>query len=97
MLAMNYGCGSTVHPRDLADNPSVLYVGVGGGMELLQFAYFARRPGAVTGIDVVDEMLAACRENLREELTKHDAEIPRTDCYWGASIGAKFGRCAGTM
>ncbi|OFZ73028.1 MAG: methyltransferase type 11 [Betaproteobacteria bacterium RBG_16_64_9] len=66
MLEMNYGCGSTVHPRDLAGNPSILYVGVGGGMELLQFAYFSRRPGAVIGVDVVDEMLAACRENLAE-------------------------------
>ncbi|HBL28011.1 MAG TPA: SAM-dependent methyltransferase [Acidobacteria bacterium] len=66
MLAMNYGCGSTVHPRDLANSPSVLYVGVGGGMELLQFAYFCRRPGAVIGLDVVDEMLGACAENLRE-------------------------------
>jgi SAM-dependent methyltransferase len=66
MLAMNYGCGSTVHPRDLGGSPTVLYVGVGGGMEVLQFAYFSRRPGAVIGVDVVDEMLAACRENLRE-------------------------------
>jgi SAM-dependent methyltransferase len=65
MLEMNYGCGSTVHPRDLAHSPNVLYVGVGGGMELLQFAYFSRRPGAVIGLDVVDEMLAACRANLR--------------------------------
>ena len=66
MLAMNYGCGSTVNPRDLADDPTVLYVGVGGGMELLQFAYFSRRPGGVIGLDVVDEMLGACRQNLRE-------------------------------
>lgn len=66
MLAMNYGCGSTVNPRDLAGSPTVLYVGVGGGMEVLQFAYFTRRAGAVIGLDVVDEMLAACRMNLRE-------------------------------
>jgi SAM-dependent methyltransferase len=66
MLAMNYGCGSTVHPRDLTGAPTVLYVGVGGGMELLQFAYFSRRKGAVIGLDVVDEMLAACRANLLE-------------------------------
>jgi SAM-dependent methyltransferase len=66
MLTMNYGCGSTVHPRDLAGSPTVLYVGVGGGMELLQFAYFTRRAGAVIGLDVVDEMLAACCTNLRE-------------------------------
>lgn len=66
MLDMNYGCGSTVNPRDLVGSPSVLYVGVGGGMEVLQFAYFSRRPGAVIGLDVVDEMMAACRENLGE-------------------------------
>ncbi len=66
MLAMNYGCGSTVHPRDLADSPTILYVGVGGGMELLQFAYFSRRKGGVIGLDVVDEMLATCHENLHE-------------------------------
>jgi SAM-dependent methyltransferase len=66
MLSMNYGCGSTVHPRDLAGNPSVLYVGVGGGMELLQFAYFSRRAGSVIGLDVVDEMITACSDNLRE-------------------------------
>jgi SAM-dependent methyltransferase len=64
MLQMNYGCGSTVHPRDLAGQPTVLYVGVGGGLEVLQFAYFSRRPGAIVGLDVVDEMLVACRENL---------------------------------
>ena len=66
MLEMNYGCGSTVHPRDLTNSPTVLYVGVGGGMELLQFAYFSRRPRAVIGVDVVDEMLEACRTNLAE-------------------------------
>jgi SAM-dependent methyltransferase len=65
MLEMNYGCGSTVHPRDLAGQPTVLYVGVGGGMELLQFAYFTRRASAVIGIDVVDEMLQSCDANLR--------------------------------
>ncbi len=64
MQQMNYGCGSTVHPRDLDNSPSVLYVGVGGGMELLQFAYFSRQPGAVLGIDAVSEMLAACDKNL---------------------------------
>lgn len=64
MLEMNYGCGSTVHPRDLVDDPAVLYVGVGGGMELLQFAYFARRGGAVIGVDPVDRMRQAAADNL---------------------------------
>jgi ubiquinone/menaquinone biosynthesis C-methylase UbiE len=66
MLEMNYGCGTTVHPRDLANNPSILYVGVGGGMELLQFAYFSRKPSGVIGIDVVDEMLEASKSNMIE-------------------------------
>jgi SAM-dependent methyltransferase len=72
MLAMNYGCGSTVNPRDLTNSPTVLYVGVGGGMELLQFAYFSRRPGAVIGVDVVTEMLDASRENMRTAEQEND-------------------------
>jgi SAM-dependent methyltransferase len=66
MQQMNYGCGSTVNPRDLVNAPNILYVGVGGGMELLQFAYFSRRKGAVIGVDVVDEMLAASNKNFEE-------------------------------
>ena len=65
MLEMNYGCGSTVSAQDLINNPRILYVGVGGGMELLQFSYFSRQEGGVTGVDVVDEMLEASRKNLR--------------------------------
>ncbi len=72
MLEMNYGCGSTVHPRDLVNSPTVLYVGVGGGMELLQFAYFSRREGAVIGVDVVDEMLDVCQKNLGIAETSND-------------------------
>jgi len=64
MQEMNYGCGSTVSAQDLIDDPKVLYVGVGGGMELLQFSYFSRQRGGVIGVDVVDEMLDACRENF---------------------------------
>jgi len=66
MLEMNYGCGTTVHPRDLTGQPSVVYVGVGGGLELLQFAYFCRRAGAVVGIEPVAEMREAVRANLAE-------------------------------
>lgn len=66
MQEMNYGCGSTVHPRDLINNPKILYVGVGGGMELLQFSYFSRQKEGVIGIDIVDEMLKACKNNFVE-------------------------------
>ena len=66
MQEMNYGCGSTVHARDLTNNPKILYVGVGGGMELLQFAYFSRQKDGVIGVDVVDEMLEASKKNFTE-------------------------------
>ncbi len=69
MLEMNYGCGSTVNPRDLVNDPTVLYVGVGGGMEVFQFAYFSRKKHGVIGVDVVDEMIDACNANLKEAET----------------------------
>lgn len=72
MLEMNYGCGSTVHPRDLVNQPDILYVGVGGGMELLQFAYFSRKQGGVIGVDVVDEMLDACSQNFNQAEARNE-------------------------
>lgn len=64
MHEMNYGCGSTVHLQDMRPNQTMLYVGVGGGLELLQLAYFARRPGAIIGVDPVGEMREAAEANL---------------------------------
>jgi ubiquinone/menaquinone biosynthesis C-methylase UbiE len=64
MLALNYGCGSTVDPRDLRPGDTVLYVGVGGGLEALQFAYFTRRPGGVIAVDPVAEMRERARANF---------------------------------
>ncbi len=65
MQEMNYGCGSTVSAQDLVNQPKILYVGVGGGMELLQFSYFSRQKGGVTGVDSVDEMLVASQKNFK--------------------------------
>lgn len=72
MQEMNYGCGSTISAQDLINNPKVLYVGVGGGMELLQFAYFSRQKGGVVGVDIVDEMLEASRKNFIEAEAQND-------------------------
>jgi len=72
MQEMNYGCGSTVHPRDLVNNPKIAYVGVGGGMELLQFAYFSRQKEGVIGVDVVDEMLTASARNFKIAEAQND-------------------------
>jgi SAM-dependent methyltransferase len=66
MLDMNYGCGSTVNPRDLRPDDTILYVGVGGGLEALQFAYFARRPGGVIAVDPVAAMRDQAQRNFVE-------------------------------
>ena len=64
MQQMNYGCGTTVHPTELANQPTVLYVGVGGGLEALQFAYFSRLKSAVIAVDPVAQMREAAARNL---------------------------------
>lgn len=64
MQEMNYGCGTTVHAAELANQPTVLYVGVGGGLEALQFAYFSRRQSAVIAVDPVAAMREAATRNL---------------------------------
>ncbi|MDZ4874854.1 MAG: 2-methoxy-6-polyprenyl-1,4-benzoquinol methylase, mitochondrial [Chroococcidiopsis cubana SAG 39.79] len=71
MQEMNYGCGTTVHPTELANQPTVLYVGVGGGLEALQFAYFSRRPGAVIAVDPVAAMREAATRNLQAAVTEN--------------------------
>ena len=65
MQEMNYGCGTTVHPAELAGEPTVLYVGVGGGLEALQFAYCSRKVGAVIAVDPVAAMREAAARNLQ--------------------------------
>jgi SAM-dependent methyltransferase len=72
MLERNYGCGTTVHPRDLADVSRVLYIGVGAGMEALQLSYFVRKKGGVIGIDKVPEMLETARALLEEAANEND-------------------------
>lgn len=72
MQEMNYGCGTTVHPSELSGDPTVLYVGVGGGIEALQFAYFSRRPQAVIAVDPVDAMREAAQRNLAIAAQEND-------------------------
>ena len=71
MQQMNYGCGTTVHSTELSGQPTVLYVGVGGGLEALQFAYFSRRPGAVIAVDPVAAMREAAARNLQTAAQKN--------------------------
>jgi ubiquinone/menaquinone biosynthesis C-methylase UbiE len=72
MQEMNYGCGTTIHPNELSNNPTVLYVGVGGGLEALQFAYFIRRQGGVIAVDPVVAMRDAASVNLKIAAQEND-------------------------
>jgi ubiquinone/menaquinone biosynthesis C-methylase UbiE len=72
MQQMNYGCGTTVHPTELFGEPTVLYIGVGGGLEALQFAYFCRQPGSVIAVDPVLEMRQAAAQNLSWAAEEND-------------------------
>ncbi|MGL5034715.1 MAG: arsenosugar biosynthesis arsenite methyltransferase ArsM [Microcystaceae cyanobacterium] len=65
MQEMNYGCGTTVQINELGNQPTVLYVGVGGGLEALQFAYFSRRTKGVMAIEPVVAMREAAKHNLK--------------------------------
>ncbi|MEN1679782.1 MAG: arsenosugar biosynthesis arsenite methyltransferase ArsM [Planctomycetota bacterium] len=72
MHEMNYGCGSTVHLQDMKADQTALYVGVGGGLEALELAYFTRRPGGVIAIDPVAEMREAAAKNLELAAESND-------------------------
>jgi ubiquinone/menaquinone biosynthesis C-methylase UbiE len=71
MQEMNYGCGTTVHHNELNNQPTVLYVGVGGGLEALQFAYFSPRPGAIIAVEPVEAMREAAMRNLEIAATEN--------------------------
>jgi len=71
MQQMNYGCGTTIHPTELTGSPTVLYIGVGGGLEALQFAYFCRRKSAVMAIDPVAPMRSVATRNLQLAATEN--------------------------
>ena len=72
MFKKGYSGGTTVYPQDLVDHPTVLYVGAGSGLELLQFAYFSRKTAGVIGIDAVEEMIVECKKNLLEAEKKNN-------------------------
>lgn len=72
MHEMNYGCGSSVRPEDLREGQRALYIGVGGGLEALELAYFTRTPGGVVAVDPVPEMREAAERNLALAAEQND-------------------------
>lgn len=77
MHAMNYGCGTTLHLQDMRAEQRVLYVGVGGGLEALQLAYFSRWPGGVVAVDPVLEMREKATQNLKLAAELNDWFLPQ--------------------
>lgn len=72
MSDMDYGCGTTVHLGELSNEDDILYVGIGGGMEALQFSYFTRRPGSVIAVDRVADMREKARLNFMQAEKEND-------------------------
>jgi SAM-dependent methyltransferase len=72
MHEMNYGCGTTIHLQDMQPEQRILYVGVGGGLEALQLAYFARRPGGVIAVEPVAEMRDVAARNFETAARMND-------------------------
>ncbi|MEM7228501.1 MAG: arsenosugar biosynthesis arsenite methyltransferase ArsM [Planctomycetota bacterium] len=72
MHEMNYGCGTTIHLQDMQRDQTVVYVGVGGGLEALQLAYFTRHEGGVIAVEPVVEMREAARTNLEQAARDND-------------------------
>lgn len=72
MWEMNYGCGSAVAPEGLREGERALYIGVGGGLEALQLAYYTRSPGGVVAVDPVGEMREAATRNLASAAETND-------------------------
>jgi ubiquinone/menaquinone biosynthesis C-methylase UbiE len=72
MHEMNYGCGTTIHLRDMQEGQRVLYVGVGGGLEALELAYFTRQSGGVIAVEPVAEMRDAARKNFQSAAEIND-------------------------
>lgn len=72
MHEMNYGCGSSVRSEELRVGQKALYIGVGGGLEALELAYFTRTPGGVLAVDPVAEMREAAERNLALAAEQND-------------------------
>jgi hypothetical protein len=61
---MNYGCGSTVHARDL-EIARVPYVGVGGGMEYYSSPTFLDIKVVSNCVDVVQNARSILEKTLK--------------------------------
>jgi hypothetical protein len=62
MQEMNYGCGSTISAQDLINNQKILY-GSWRRNGVTTILLLSQKRGVV-GVDVVDEMLEASRQNF---------------------------------
>lgn len=61
-----FGCGNPVSFIEVEPGQTVLDLGSGAGMDLILAAKKVGPEGKVIGLDMTDEMIAACRTNLEK-------------------------------
>ena len=65
-ITASLGCGNPTALIDLREGETVLYLGSGGGIDVLLSARRVGPSGRVYGLDMTDEMLQLARDNQRK-------------------------------
>ena len=93
ILASYCGVGNPFTLGQIGEGEAVLDIGCGAGVDTIVAAKMVSITGTVTGIDMVPEMLARVRENVRmtavENVTPMEAsaeELPYSDASFDAVI-----------
>jgi len=60
-----FGCGNPVNFMAVKEGETVLDLGSGSGLDLILAAKKVGPQGKVIGLDMTEEMIAACRQNLK--------------------------------
>lgn len=62
----SFGCGNPVNVIDVKEGDAVLDLGSGSGLDLILAARKVGASGKVIGLDMTEEMIAVCRENIKK-------------------------------
>lgn len=65
-ILSSLGCGNPTAVADLRDGETVLDLGSGGGIDVIQSAHRVGKTGHVFGLDMTDEMLDLARRNAAD-------------------------------
>lgn len=62
----SFGCGNPVNVIDVKEGDAVLDLGSGSGLDLILAARKTGPSGKAIGLDMTEEMIAVCRENIKK-------------------------------